>query len=65
VRKLKQQAFRESALMFCGRLSPADFHGTFKRLEEQSREDQWSRFSPLSSDHPFPGDRFPGKNDHF
>jgi hypothetical protein len=32
------QTFRESALIFCGALSPADFQVAFKRLEEQSRE---------------------------
>jgi hypothetical protein len=32
------QAFRESALIFCGSLSPTDFQTAFKRLEEQSRE---------------------------
>ena len=32
------QAFRESALIFCGDLSPADFQTAFKRLEEQSRQ---------------------------
>jgi hypothetical protein len=32
------QAFRESALIFCGALSPTDFQTAFKRLEEQSRE---------------------------
>jgi hypothetical protein len=32
------QAFRESALIFCGSLTPADFQIAFKRLEEQSRE---------------------------
>ena len=30
--------FRESALIFCGGLTPADFQTAFKRLEEQSRE---------------------------
>ena len=33
-----QQAFRESALIFCGGLTPADFQTAFKRLEEQSQE---------------------------
>jgi hypothetical protein len=32
------QLFRESALIFCGNLTPADFQTAFKRLEEQSRE---------------------------
>jgi len=32
------QAFRESALIFCGDLTPADFKTAFKRLEDQSRE---------------------------
>ena len=32
------QRFRESALIFCGGLTPADFQTAFKRLEEQSRE---------------------------
>lgn len=32
------QIFRESALIFCGGLTPADFQTAFKRLEEQSRE---------------------------
>ena len=32
------QAFRESALIFCGGLTPTDFQTAFKRLEEQSRE---------------------------
>lgn len=32
------QTFRESALIFCGELTPADFQIAFKRLEEQSRE---------------------------
>jgi hypothetical protein len=32
------QTFRESALIFCGELTPADFQTAFKRLEEQSRE---------------------------
>lgn len=32
------QGFRESALIFCGDLTPADFQTAFKRLEEQSRE---------------------------
>ena len=30
--------FRESAMIFCGSLTPADFQTAFKRLEEQSRE---------------------------
>lgn len=33
-----EQTFRESALIFCGCLTPADFQTAFKRLEEQSRE---------------------------
>lgn len=33
-----EQTFRESALIFCGSLTPADFQTAFKRLEEQSRE---------------------------
>jgi hypothetical protein len=33
-----EQTFRESALIFCGALSPGDFQTAFKRLEEQSRE---------------------------
>ena len=32
------QRFRESALIFSGSLTPADFQTAFKRLEEQSRE---------------------------
>ncbi len=32
------QRFRESALIFCGCLTPADFQAAFKCLEEQSRE---------------------------
>ena len=32
------QGFHESALIFCGGLTPADFQIAFKRLEEQSRE---------------------------
>ena len=32
------QGFRESALIFCGGLTPGDFQTAFKRLEEQSRE---------------------------
>jgi len=32
------QRFRESALIFCGGLTPTDFQTAFKRLEEQSRE---------------------------
>jgi len=32
------QTFRESALIFCGGLTPTDFQTAFKRLEEQSRE---------------------------
>jgi hypothetical protein len=32
------QTFRESALIFCGGLAPADFQIAFKRLEQQSRE---------------------------
>ena len=32
------QRFRESALIFCGSLTPADFQTAFKRLEEQSRD---------------------------
>ena len=32
------QGFRESSLIFCGGLTPADFQTAFKRLEEQSRE---------------------------
>lgn len=32
------QTFRESALIFCGSLTPADFQIAFKRLEEQSRQ---------------------------
>ena len=32
------QGFRESTLIFCGHLTPADFQIAFKRLEEQSRE---------------------------
>ena len=33
-----EQTFRESALIFSGGLTPADFQTAFKRLEEQSRE---------------------------
>ncbi|RYD61482.1 MAG: hypothetical protein EOP83_16905 [Verrucomicrobiaceae bacterium] len=33
-----EQTFRESALIFCGGLTPSDFQTAFKRLEEQSRE---------------------------
>lgn len=33
-----EQAFRESALIFCGGITPADFQIAFKRLEEQGRE---------------------------
>ena len=33
-----EQAFRESALIFCGGLTPADFRAAFNRLEEQSRQ---------------------------
>ena len=32
------QGFRESALIFCGGLTPGDFQTAFKRLEVQSRE---------------------------
>ena len=32
------QTFRESALIFCGGLTPDDFKTAFKRLEEQSKE---------------------------
>ncbi len=32
------QTFRESALIFCGGLTPADFQTAFRRLEEQSKE---------------------------
>ena len=32
------QTFRESALIFCGNLTPADFQIAFKRLEEQSQQ---------------------------
>jgi hypothetical protein len=32
------QAFRESALIFCGDLTPADFQTAIKRLVDQSRE---------------------------
>lgn len=32
------QRFRESALIFCGGLTPGDFQTAFKRLEDQSRE---------------------------
>jgi hypothetical protein len=33
-----EQTFRESTLIFCGALTPADFQTAFQRLEEQSRE---------------------------
>ena len=32
------QTFRESALIFCGNLTPADFQIAFKSLEEQSQQ---------------------------
>jgi hypothetical protein len=32
------QNFRESALIFCGNLTPTDFQTAFKHLEDQSRE---------------------------
>ena len=32
------QTFRESALIFCGNLTPADFQIAFKLLEEQSQQ---------------------------
>ena len=42
------QAFRESALIFCGGLTPADFQTAFKRLEEQSRELEAAQVEPVS-----------------
>jgi hypothetical protein len=43
-----QQAFRESALIFCGGLTPADFQTAFKRLEEQSRELEAAQADPVA-----------------
>ena len=42
------QAFRESALIFCGGLTPADFQTAFKRLEEQSRELEAAQVDPVA-----------------
>ena len=42
------QAFRESALIFCGDLTPDDFRMAFKRLEEQAKELEAAQADPLS-----------------
>jgi len=42
------QGFRESALIFCGGLTPADFQIAFRRLEEQSRELEAAQVDPVS-----------------
>ena len=42
------QAFRESALIFCGGLTPSDFQAAFRRLEEQSRELEAAQVEPVS-----------------
>lgn len=42
------QAFRESALIFCGGLTPADFQTAFKRLEGQSRELEAAQVEPVA-----------------
>jgi len=41
------QGFRESALIFCGGLTPADFQTAFKCLEEQSRELEAAQVEPM------------------
>jgi hypothetical protein len=41
------QLFRESALIFCGGLTPADFQTAFRRLEEQSRELEAAQVEPM------------------
>ena len=41
------QNFRESALIFCSGLTPADFQTAFKRLEEQSRELEAAQVEPM------------------
>jgi hypothetical protein len=43
-----RQAFRESALIFCGGLTPADFQTAFKRLEDQSRELEAAQVDPVA-----------------
>ncbi|MBP7948921.1 MAG: hypothetical protein KA004_04635 [Verrucomicrobiales bacterium] len=42
------QTFRESALIFCGTLTPGDFQIAFRRLEEQSRELEAAQVEPVS-----------------
>ena len=42
------QAFRESALIFCGSLTPADFQTAFQRLEEQSKQLEAAQVDPVS-----------------
>jgi hypothetical protein len=43
-----EQTFRESALIFCGGLTPADFQTAFARLEAQSRELEAAQVDPVS-----------------
>jgi hypothetical protein len=42
------QAFRESSLIFCGTLTPADFQTAFQRLEEQSKQLEAAQVEPVS-----------------
>jgi hypothetical protein len=43
-----EQTFRESTLIFCGGLTPADFQTAFSRLEAQSRELEAAQVNPVS-----------------
>jgi hypothetical protein len=42
------QAFREATLIFCGSLTPADFHAAFQRLEAQSQQLEAAQVEPVS-----------------
>ena len=42
------QIFRESALIFCGNLTPADFQTAFKHLEDQSGELEAAQVEPVA-----------------
>ena len=42
------QGFREETLIFCGGLTPSDFHTAFKRLEEQSKQLEAAQVDPVS-----------------
>jgi len=46
------QAFRESALIFCGDLTPADFQTAFAKLESQSQEIQAAQVETQGSGQP-------------